>query len=132
LPLQVAVASPLRSGLQAGRKEGVGVGTGSRLPWPDLPAATSQHPCTASAGAQRRRSCAGKARRRAGEARRRPDLRGEGDEGGEAGSERKRRGGGQRSRGREGGRELRAGGGGAGVRDARRLFIRAAIGRGGR
>jgi len=103
LPLQVAVASPLRSGLQAGRKEGVGVGTGSRLPWPDLPAATSQHPCTASAGAQRRRSCAGKARRGAGEARRRPDLRGEGDEGGEAGSERKRRGGGQRSRGREGG-----------------------------
>jgi len=46
-----------------------------------------------------------------------PDLSGKGEEEGS---------------GAEGGRELRAGGGGAGVRDARRLFIRAAIGRGGR
>jgi len=50
-----------------------------------------------------------------------PDLSGKGEEEG-SGAE----------GGREGGRELRAGGGGAGVRDARRLFIRATIGRGGR
>ena len=55
-------------------------------PWPDLPPATSQHLCAASAGAPRRRSgrkeedgggriYTAKARRRAGKVRRRPERR---------------------------------------------------------